>query len=208
MKAVIMMFLLWFRKSCDTVVLKSDTCSKHKSFTHAQSMRVLLTMGSYKNILVKSVLFEEVTQKRQILNNVSKSDDRCLLQSVIWWDLTGGVELDYTLSRSLAISNFLNRKWAAEVEHFRPRPPAQSKIGDSSLSFFLPLDSTPSWAKSLFSPPRSRIRMLVSVELFGLGRKLTILLSPIINSHIDSEELMSHSVTLKLILYEYIVSKS
>ena len=120
------------------MVLKSDTCSKHKSFTHAQSMRVLLTMGSYKNILVKSVLFEEVTQKRQILNNVSKSDDRCLLQSVIWWDLTGGVELDYTLSRSLAISNFLNRKWAAEVEHFRPRPPAQSKIGDSSLSFFSP----------------------------------------------------------------------
>ena len=50
--------------------------------------------------------------------------------------------------------------------------------------------------------------MLVSVELFGLERKLTILLSPIINFHIDSEELMSHSVTLKLILYEYIVSKS
>ena len=120
------------------MVLKSDTCSKHKSFPHAQSMRVLLTMGSNKNILVKSVLFKEVTQKRQILNNESNSDERCLLQSVIWWDLTGGVELDYTLSRSLAISNFLNRKWAAEVEHFRPRPPAQSKIGDSSLSFFSP----------------------------------------------------------------------
>ena len=46
-------------------------------------MRVLLTMGSNKNILVKSVLFEEVTQKRQILNNESNSDERCLLQSVI-----------------------------------------------------------------------------------------------------------------------------
>ena len=145
MKAVIMMFLLWFRKSCDTVVLKSDTCSKQKSFTHAQNIRVLLTMGSYKNFLVKSVLFGDIIitvmklhKKRQILNNVSNSDDRCLIQSVIWWDLTGGVELDYTLSRSLAISNFLNRKWAAEVEHFRPRPPAQSKIGDSSLSFFSP----------------------------------------------------------------------
>ena len=171
-------------------------------------MIVLLTMGSYKNILVKSILIEEVTQKRQILNNVSKNDDSCLLQSVIWWDLTGGVELDYTLSRSRDISNFLNRKCTAEVEHFRPRPPAQSKIGDSSLSFFLPLDSTPSWAKSLFSPPRSRIRMLVSVELFGLERKLIIWLSPIINSHIDSGELMSRSVTLKMILYEYIVSKS
>ena len=171
-------------------------------------MRVLLTMGSYKNILVKSILIEEVTQKRQILNNVSKSDDRYLLQSVIWWDLTGGVELDYTLSRSRDISNFLNRKCTAEVEHFRPRPPAQSKIGDSSLSFSLPLDSTPSWAKSLFSPPRSRIRMLVSVEHFGLERKLIIWLSPIINSHIDSGELMSRSVTLKMILYEYIVSKS
>ena len=171
-------------------------------------MRVLLTMGSYKNILVKSVLFEEVTQKRQILNNVSKSDDRCLLQSVIWWDLTGGVELDYTLSRSLAISNFLNRKWAAEVEHFRPRPPAQSKIGDSSLSFFLPLDSTPSWARvfSLLLAPESECSSPSS--FFGLGRKLTIWLSPIINSHIDSGELMSHSVTLKMILYEYIVSKS
>ena len=53
------------------------------SFTHAQGMIVLLTMGSYKNILVKSILFEEVTQKRQILNNVSKNDDSCLLQSVI-----------------------------------------------------------------------------------------------------------------------------
>ena len=139
---------------------------------------------------------------------MSNSDERCLIQSVIWWDLTGGVELDYTLSRSLAISNFLNRKWAAEVEHFRPRPPAQSKIGDSSLSFSLPLDSTPSWAKSLFSPPRSRIRMLVSVEHFGLERRLIIWLSPIINSHMDSGELMSHNITLKMIFYEYIVNKS
>ena len=65
------------------MVLKSDTCSKHKSFTHAQSMRVLLTMGSNKNILVKSVLFKEVTQKRQILNNESNSDERGLIQSVI-----------------------------------------------------------------------------------------------------------------------------
>ena len=137
MKAVIMRFYSDL-KSCDKMVLKSDTCSKHMSFTHAQGMIVLLTMGSYKNILVKSILIEEVTQKRQILNNVSKSDDRCLLQSVIWWDLTGGVELDYTLSRSLDISNFLNRKCAAEVENFRPRPPAQSKIGDSSLSFLSP----------------------------------------------------------------------
>ena len=166
-------------------------------------MRVLLTMGSYKNILVKSVLFEEVTQKRQILNNESNSDERCLLQSVIWWDLTGGVELDYTLSRSLAISNFLNRKWAAEVEHFRPRPPAQSKIGDSSLSFFLPLDSTPSWAKSLSSPPRSQIRMIVSVELFGLGRKLRIWLAPLWIFHIQSGKFMNRGVTLKMILYEY-----
>ena len=50
--------------------------------------------------------------------------------------------------------------------------------------------------------------MLVSVELFGLGKELEIWLSPITNSYIDSGELMSHSVTLKMILYENIVSKS
>ena len=91
-------------------------------------IEILLTMRLYKIFFHKNSIigryYYGVTQKRQILSNVSNSDERCLIQSVIWWDLTRGVELDYTLSRSLAISNFLNRKWAAEVEHFRPRPPS------------------------------------------------------------------------------------
>ena len=69
---------------------------------------------------------------------------------------------------------------------------------------FLSLDSTPSWSKSLSSPPRSRIRMLASVELFGLRRKLRIWLSPIIIFfHINSGNFMKHSVMLNMNLYEY-----
>ena len=147
-------------------------------------IEILLTMRLYKIFFHKNSIigryYYGVTQKRQILSNVSNSDDRCLIQSVIWWDLTGGVELDYTLSRSLTISNFLNRKWAAEVEHFRPRPLAQSKIGDSSLSFSPPrldaiLGEEPFLSSSLPNP-NARLR-----RAFRIGEEIEDLASPIIN---------------------------
>ena len=106
------MFLLWF-KSCDKMVLKSETCSNQKT-NSSWKFYWLWDHKFYDNFLLKQFSIWKdyynrynVTQKRQILYNVADSGDMCLKQSVIWWDFTRGVVLYFALSRSLTISNFL-----------------------------------------------------------------------------------------------------
>ena len=80
------------------------------------------------------------------------------------------------MRRSLAISDFLNRKWVPEVQHFRPRPLPQSKIGDSLrrfpfLSLFPRRDAILDRLVEASLSPSSRIWMLVSVELSDWWRR-------------------------------------
>ena len=176
------MFLLWF-KSCDKMVLKSETCSNQKT-NSSWKFYWLWDHKFYDNFLLKQFSIWKdyynrynVTQKRQILYNVADSGDMCLKQSVIWWDFTRGVVLYFALSRSLTISNFLKPEVSSGSWALPATPTGAVKDWRLLPFFFLSLDSTPSWSKSLSSPPHSQIQMLVSVELFGLGRKLRIWLA-------------------------------
>ena len=138
--------------------------------------RISVNLCIHEKLISQKKIF--IWIKKRTLIFISYLLSRCYVSRMIplVMRLWGGVEVYYAPSRSLTISDFLNRKWVPEVQHFRPRPPPQSKIGDSPRRFpFLSLlprrDAILDRLVEASLSPSSRIWMLVSVELSDWWRR-------------------------------------